>query len=132
MLSVYARHSNDCPKKDDLTWRRCRCPKWINGTLKGEFIRKTTKTRSWEKAEKLRRQWEENGAPEKTEPITIEQAIDAYLADAKTRELREATLYKLKGIFQKQVLTWTKDKGLRYLKEIDLPLPVMTQRRCRT
>jgi integrase/recombinase XerD len=122
MLSVYARHSNDCPKKDDLTWRRCRCPKWINGTLNGEFIRKTAKTRSWEKAEKLRRQWEGEGAPEKTEAVAIEQAVAAYLADAKARELREATLYKLKGIFEKQFLSWAKDRGLRYLKEIDLPL----------
>ncbi len=121
-FSVYARHSNDCPKKDDLNWKRCRCPKWINGTLDGQFIRKTAHTRSWEKAEELKRGWEEAASPKKIEPVTIEEAVAAYLADARARELREATLYKLESIFRKQFLSWVKDKGLRFLKEIDLPL----------
>lgn len=122
MLSTYARHSNDCPKKDDIRWKRCRCPKWINGTLDGQFIRRTAKTRSWEKAEELKRTWEEAASPKKVEPVTIEGAIEAYLADAKARELREATLYKLRIIFRKQFLAWAKVKGLRFLKEIDLSL----------
>lgn len=122
MLSVYTRHSARCPKVDDPNWKRCRCPKWINGTLIGRFIRKTAKTRSWEKAEELSRQWEVAASPQKIEPIRIEAAVEAYLADAKARELREATLYKLKGIFQKQFLAWAKDNGLRFLKEIDLRL----------
>ena len=104
MLSVYARHSNDCPKKDDLNWKRCRCPQWINGTLDGQFIRKTAQTRSWEKAEELKRGWEEVARPKKIEPVTIEEAVEAYLTDAKARELREATLYKLEIIFRKQFL----------------------------
>jgi integrase/recombinase XerD len=116
------RHSSDCPKKGNLTWKRCRWPKWINGALNGQFLRKSAKTRSWEKAEDLRRKWEEDGAPAKTGPITLKAAVSAYLADAKARELREATLYKLKGIFETQFLAWTKDKGLRFLREIDLPL----------
>ncbi|MGI8746653.1 MAG: tyrosine-type recombinase/integrase [Bryobacteraceae bacterium] len=120
MLSIYTRHSNDCAKKDDLNWKRCRCPKWINGTLDSQFIRKTAQTRSWEKAEELKRRWEEAESPKKIEPITIEAAVEAYLADAKARELRTATLYKLEIIFRKQFLTWAKDKGVRFLKEIDL------------
>jgi hypothetical protein len=66
--------------------------------------------------------WEEAASPKKIEPVTIEEAVEAYLTDAKARELREATLYKLEIIFRKQVLAWAKDKGLRYLKEIDLSL----------
>jgi hypothetical protein len=103
MLSVYSRHSDNCPKKNDINWKRCRCPKWINGTLEGGFIRKTAKTRSWEKAEELKRKWEEAAGPKKVEVVTIEEAVDAYLADAKARELRDSTLYKLKIIFQKQL-----------------------------
>lgn len=120
MLSVYARHSNDCSKKDDINWKRCRCPKWINGTLDGQLVRKIAKTRSWEKAEDLKREWEEAASPKKIEPVIIDAAVEAYLADAKARELREATLYKLEIIFRKQFLAWAKDKGLRFLKEIDL------------
>jgi hypothetical protein len=33
MLSVYTRHSQKCPHRDDIARRRCRCPKWIHGTL---------------------------------------------------------------------------------------------------
>ena len=52
MLSVYTRHYSPCTKKN-LAWRRCRCPKWIQGTLdSGEFIRRSAKTRSWAKAQK--------------------------------------------------------------------------------
>jgi integrase len=122
VLSVYVRHSNDCLKRDDLTWRRCRCPKWINGTLNGKFIRKSAKTRSWEKAEEARRTWEKDGAPTQPSAIALEQAIEDYLADAKARELREATLYKLRGIFRKQLMTWATKKGLRFLSEINVAL----------
>src|SRR5713226_6966431 len=106
MLSVYTRHSNKCPKNDDINWKRCRCPKWINGTLGGQFIRRTANTRSWEKAEDLKRDWEEAASHKKIEPVTIEEAVEAYLTDAKARELREATLYKLGIIFRRQFLAW--------------------------
>src|SRR5262249_28476030 len=53
---------------------------------------------------------------------TIEEAVDAYLADAKARELRDSTLYKLRIIFQRQFLAWAKAKGLRFLKEFDLSM----------
>ena len=122
MLSVYTRHSNDCPKRDDLNWKRCRCPKWINGMLNAGFIRKSAKTRSWEKADDLKRQWEEAESAKKAEPVSIDAAVEAYLADAAARELREATLSKLETIFRKQFLFWTKEQGLRFLKEIDLPV----------
>jgi integrase/recombinase XerD len=50
MLSVYTRHHSDCAKKDDSTYRRCCCPKWLNGTLPGRSGRFciSAKTKSWE------------------------------------------------------------------------------------
>jgi hypothetical protein len=32
MLSVYSRHYPPC-LSDDINYKRCRCPKWINGIL---------------------------------------------------------------------------------------------------
>ena len=58
MLAVYTRHAADCAKVKDKDWRRCRCPKWVSGTHAEELIRKSAKTRSWEKAEEYRRQLE--------------------------------------------------------------------------
>jgi integrase/recombinase XerD len=55
MLSVYTRHYPPCAETDS-NYRRCRCPKWINGTLpSGNFIRLSARTRSWEKAERKAR-----------------------------------------------------------------------------
>jgi hypothetical protein len=60
MLSVYARHSPQCAKKDDPFYRCCRCAKWINGRLPGhpERFRVSAKTRSWEQAELVARKFE--------------------------------------------------------------------------
>ena len=59
MLSVYSRHSPPC-KSDDINYKRCRCPKWIDGILgaDGPFIRRSAKTRNWEKAEEFKRELE--------------------------------------------------------------------------
>lgn len=122
MLIVYARHSIACPKRDDIHWRRCRCPKWISGMLDGQLIRKTAGTRSWEKAEDTKRSWEEVGLARKVEAVTVADAVDAFLADARARNLADSTLYKLENHFRKQFLPWMKQRGIRYLKEINLPL----------
>src|SRR5450631_2997984 len=60
MLSVYTRHHPDCAKKDDSNYRRCRCPKWLDGTLPGRSgrFRVSAKTKSWEQAELLARKYE--------------------------------------------------------------------------
>ena len=41
MLSVYTRHSQKCPHRDDIAWRRCRCPKWIQGNVRTAFRRRS-------------------------------------------------------------------------------------------
>lgn len=47
MLSVYTRHYPPCPQTD-LNYRRCRCPKWIMGTIEstGAFVRVSARTRA--------------------------------------------------------------------------------------
>jgi integrase/recombinase XerD len=63
VLRVYTRHYPPC-KQTDSGYRRCRCPKWINGMLPtGEFLRVSAKTRSWEIAERKARLREANADP---------------------------------------------------------------------
>lgn len=57
--------------------------------------------------------------PEKAR-VTVEVAVEAYLADARSRELESSTLSKLDTIFRKQLLAWTRVQGLDYLDQIDL------------
>jgi integrase len=52
--------------------------------------------------------------------VTIEKSVDSYLADARSRELKPATLSKLDTIFRKQFLAWTRVQGVDYLDQIDL------------
>jgi hypothetical protein len=96
------------------------------GMANGEYIRRRLKTGSWERAAELARvieDSEESGTTpkRKEEPVTVEQAVSEYLADAKARELSEATLYKLDIFFRKQFLSWCKSEGYRLLRELDLP-----------
>jgi integrase len=56
----------------------------------------------------------------KEDPVTIQQAVDEYLADAKARDLAESTLDKLETIFRKQFLAWAKAEGHTLLRELDL------------
>ena len=58
MLSVYTRHSADCKHYGDKLWRRCNCPKWIWGSLNGEFYRLSAKTRLLYEAEQYRHRLE--------------------------------------------------------------------------
>ena len=51
---------------------------------------------------------------------TVAAAVEAYLTDARSRELEASTLSKLDTIFRKQLLGWTKAQGIDYLDQIDL------------
>jgi len=80
MLTVYTRHSQKCPHRDDIARRRCRCHKWIQDTPSEdhEFLRTSAATRTWEQAEEKARKLEEEARPRarKTAPaITIEEAV---------------------------------------------------------
>jgi len=150
MLSVYTRHHPDCKNAGDKTWRRCRCPKWIWGSLNGKFIRQSARTHRWEEAEEFRRQLSEGlppapaqeakpspaasaGGRDSRDPsaeappstpkklrVTIKAAVDSYLSDAVSRNVAEATLDKLETIFRKQFLAWTQAQGFEFIDEIDL------------
>src|SRR5216683_2427584 len=81
-LFVYTRHTADCPNLADRFWRRCRCPKWIRGLLRGNPVRVSAKTRSWERAESKLREMDGAGGPDETKlasKITIKEAVEAFL-----------------------------------------------------
>lgn len=116
-LFVYTRHTADCSKRDDRFWKRCRCPKWIRGVVDGKTIRQTAHTRSWEKAEQLRKSMDDGGVPLPVAPLTIVQALADFFTDAEMRNLAPGTLSKLKTL-RGQLEAWAKERGLRYLKEL--------------
>jgi integrase/recombinase XerD len=126
MLTVYTRHSAKCPKKDLPSWRRCRCAKWIDGTLPGRAgrFRASAKTTSWEKAELIARRYEhaamEGDDPKSARTLpTVKEAVAAYLSDAEARGLALATMQKLQHIFQKQLLGYTEEHNLAFLRDLN-------------
>lgn len=114
MLSVYKRHSSECPQTS-RQYRRCNCPCWVEGTVEGKYYRQSLKTRSWERATKLAREIEEG----KTQRVTIEEATKAFERDAEARGLREASLYKYQLLF-KQLKAFAENEGIRFLSECDV------------
>ena len=129
MLAVYSRHYPPCPSSD-LNYKRCRCPKWINGVLGsgGPFIRRSAKTRSWEKAEdfkhKLEEEYEakEKGLEEASRPepavVTVKEAVARFLSSKRNENLADSTIDKLTTIFEKQFLGWTTSAGFTHITEI--------------
>ena len=147
MLTIYRRHRKACRNVQAAVasdrgapeaevrqilrggkgrgYRRCQCPIWVDGTLGGREIRQSLKTREWQKAQELVRQWEAEGqrcaqAPQ-SEPITIEQAREKFLADALARKLNESTIYKYRLLFQ-QLEGFAQRRGLRFLTELDVDI----------
>jgi hypothetical protein len=123
MLSVYARHYPPC-KQADSNYRRCRCPKWINGTLPtGKFVRRSAQTRSWEVAEQKARRMDADADPlRKVElgpaPITVEKAVKDFLQDEQARQLAKTTACQSKTMFQQPLLSWANAESLVFLDQL--------------
>lgn len=92
---------------------------WVEGTIAGTYIRRTLKTRSWERAQAIIRQMEADeipAPPVKEKLVTIEQAVTEYIADAKARGLAAVTYGKYELILHKQLLSWANSEGYKFLR----------------
>src|SRR5665213_3529889 len=106
-LALYRRHRRDCKaghaeerrtsEYDERKkgWKRCECPIFMSGTLRGRSKRKNTGQWEWESAKSVAAHWETLGnwdgkvpsTPPQTrvetgpERITIDRAIKAFTAE---------------------------------------------------
>jgi integrase/recombinase XerD len=121
MLSIYRRHQKRCEHRGEgRSYRRCRCMIWVDGTLGGVEIRKSMRTRDWQKAQDTVREWEAEGQRvEEAQPITVKEGCDKFMADAKARGLREPTLYKYRLLFSR-LQAFAESLGIKCLCECDL------------
>lgn len=78
--------------------KQCRCPLWATGTLEGAPYRKSLKTRSFERAEHLKREIENGTQPEQPKGITIKDALAAFIKDCEGRNLSQNTLRKYRTL----------------------------------
>jgi integrase/recombinase XerD len=131
-LFVYTRHSAKCHRKRDRYWRRCHCPKWIQGVLNGKRIRTSAWTTDWDTAETKAREMEHPFQPAKSpihqpvvneidtapQRITIKEAVEAFLEDEEGRQLRKGTTGQSKTLLQQQLIPWAFQQNLKYLDEL--------------
>jgi hypothetical protein len=106
MLTIFRRHLAECKFKT-RKHKKCQCPIWAQGILDGRKIRKSLDLRNWEAAQKLVRDWEANpngGA------VTVSDACDKFMADAKARNLSDGMIRKqLSFSADSCILDWLDD-----------------------
>ena len=118
MLTLYRRHVIRCPHRSRRE-RRCKCPLHVEGTLRGEQIRKALDLTSWEAAQDCVRDMELGIV--KDEPITIADAKRHFLEDAEARKLSRESVKKYRGLLT-LLEEFSARRGVRYLRYLDLQM----------
>lgn len=117
VLTLWRRHKPACKNRGDRYYRRCRCAVWVEGTIESTYIRRSLKTRSWERGEELKRQLEDGSHPkEQPKGITIQDALDAFIKDCESRNLNRSTL----GKYRRLQKTLNEFYGTSRLLELDV------------
>jgi integrase/recombinase XerD len=120
VLNVYRRHQPPC-RFTTRRHRNCSCPIWVQGSLRGEYIRRGLNLRSWSAATDLVRDWEaagEIGVVKRPELPTIAEAVERFFVDIKAQNLSGETIRKYENLLNQRFLPWCEEKGFRYFKQI--------------
>jgi site-specific recombinase XerD len=126
-LELYRRHNTlrcrtSSPTDSSCTNTRKPCPIWVRGTqADGTYVRQPLKLRDWKAAQKIVREWDEQGTrPKGVAPkATIEQLQKQFLENMKTEERAAGTIKKYEVLFR-QLVAFSQNKGLRFVTELDL------------
>jgi integrase len=86
--------------------------------LRGQVIRKALDTRNWDTAQAIIRAWESGESIKSA--ITVRDAAQRFTKDAQGRNLHWTTFKKYKLVLR-QLEEFSELRGLRLLKELDLP-----------
>ena len=119
MLQIFRRHYPPCPYKS-RRYRRCNCPLWVQGSVGGEWIKKSLNVTSWEAASDLVTAWTASGQIGVVRPDIppLKEAVEKFIADAKAQQLNWETLRKYETFLDRRFLPWCESKGYRLLKQI--------------
>jgi site-specific recombinase XerD len=116
MLTLFRWHKKRCPH-DSRDYIKCQCPIWMDWTLPdGQRVRKSLGLKDWQAAQRRAREMEANGITSGGETVTIEKAIEAFEADAKTT-VKPSTLKQYKIILGR-LEKFAKEKGYVFLKQL--------------
>ena len=122
MVTIYRRHRGKCEFADDRVSKKCRCALWAVGTLEGKPYRKSLKTRSFERAQKLIREIEDGKKPE-TPVVTLKHAAGAFMGDLQAQNRAGDTVRKYKLLF-KQLSEYADRRCLSAITDFMFDVPV--------
>ncbi len=145
MLALYRRHRQNCKGNHSHNtrsseyderkkgWKRCECPIFLSGTLSGTFRRQNTGKWEWLDAQPIAAAFETCGtwsgkipvSPQPASsattpqagPITIADAVKAYLANREGAKISPDTLRKYRT-FTKQLSTFAESRGYVLVEQI--------------
>jgi integrase/recombinase XerD len=126
MLTVYRRHATDCEYFGKPRYvrgaRSCkrRCPLWVQGSVGGEYIRKSLNLTSWEAAAELVRAWEASGqlGVMRAEIPTVKEAVEKWIHDGEARNLSPESVKKMRDAVERLFLGFCARHGYRLLKQL--------------
>jgi integrase/recombinase XerD len=94
MLTIYRRHRAGC-KHRSRHYKKCFCPIWVQGVVRGEPVRRALDLTNWEAANRKVQDLEIHG---ETRSISVVEACTKFLDDAKGRKLSKETIKKYKYV----------------------------------
>jgi integrase/recombinase XerD len=94
MLTLYRRHRATCKHRSRRA-KKCFCPIWAQGLLRGEAVRRSLDLTNWEAANKLVHEWEFAGMKEIP---PVEEVSARIIADLRSRGLMKETVRKMELI----------------------------------
>lgn len=90
-ISIIVRHSADCARRDDPQYKRCTCWKHLRFSVQNQMYWVPTKQRTWEGAERFKREYLDNHDPTRAKIVstrtTIREAIDAFVKEKEGQNL---------------------------------------------
>jgi hypothetical protein len=132
-VELFVRHTRNCPHwSSGRDFRKCKCPKYLYIYKDGTAARISAKTSSWSEAEKKAQEVRDSWVPELAElkrlraekqmgRIRVEEAVDVYIADMRTRNQRATTVANARSLFKSEknpssLISWTQSTTPRRRK----------------
>src|SRR6185369_7635432 len=116
MLTLYRRHLDECPHRDDgRAWTKCSCPIHCDGRIKGKRVPESMETVNWDRARRRMAELEEELAGGKVRKAVAE-ATELFLC---ARTMEPSTGRKYRRIMER-LKTFAAGSGLATVDAIGL------------
>ena len=102
------------------TWTRCKCAIWVQGSIGGEWIKRSLNTAHWTAASAIVHEWQSSGriGVLKPELPTVERAVEQFLEEATVRNLAATTIKKRRELLEGKLLPFCTHRGHRQLRDL--------------